>query len=382
MVQKKIRVLVFPAIFNSVKALSSYIDIGVLYVHPEESIHKNFLLEVDDFSGLTVRVFVRRRKSKFLFFKLLNGLLYVIAVIKGYRQITKMFGRADLNHVQVLTRTALLPLCLRLFVNVPFLITERWSRYLSENRRYTGGVRKLVTNYALKKSIGLSTVSYALKNALRDCGLYHPNTSVIPNAVDIDRFFPSYSTNRGKVMFLHASCFHDDAKNIKGLLKAAHMLDTSGYSFSLNIAGSGRDFEEVFAFAKGLSFSNVELNFHGELVGQSLVELFQQSTAFILFSNYETQGSVILEAFCCGVPVIGSNVGGIPEFVNDKNGILVEPGNIDELKNAMLKFIKGQVTYDKQEIRNYAVANYSFDAIAKRYIEFYNSALLEDARKN
>ena len=62
-----------------------------------------------------------------------------------------------------------------------------------------------------------------------------------------------------------------------------------------------------------------------------LEELYSFSDLMLLLSEKESFGLVALEAFACGVPCIGTNVGGIPEVISDgENGYICELGDIDE----------------------------------------------------
>jgi glycosyltransferase involved in cell wall biosynthesis len=63
---------------------------------------------------------------------------------------------------------------------------------------------------------------------------------------------------------------------------------------------------------------------------------FRRATVFVLNSRYEGLSHTLLEACAAGAPVITTNVGGNPEVItDDKNGILVEPGNVAALERAL-----------------------------------------------
>jgi L-malate glycosyltransferase len=64
-----------------------------------------------------------------------------------------------------------------------------------------------------------------------------------------------------------------------------------------------------------------------------------QATALVLPSRSEGMGRVIVEAFCRARPVIGARVGGIPDLVDDHNGILVEPGDTQALADALVRVL-------------------------------------------
>ena len=126
-------------------------------------------------------------------------------------------------------------------------------------------------------------------------------------------------------------------------------------------------------YVNSSQINNVEIVFFGELSGNSLIEQYNLADAFILFSYYENQPCVVLESFSCGVPVIGSEAGGIPELVSSDYGILVEAKDVNALKNAMLKFINHEVAFDCSLLRTRAVENFSNKTVAIQFKLFYSS---------
>ena len=68
--------------------------------------------------------------------------------------------------------------------------------------------------------------------------------------------------------------------------------------------------------------------------------LADDSSALVLPSRSEGMGRVVVEAFCRGRAVVASRVGGIPDLVQDgKNGLLVEPGDLDALADALIRIL-------------------------------------------
>jgi glycosyltransferase involved in cell wall biosynthesis len=84
---------------------------------------------------------------------------------------------------------------------------------------------------------------------------------------------------------------------------------------------------------------------------------------------------VILEALCCGLPVISSCVGGIPEVIDGENGILVESGNIPDLANAMIQMIENYAEYNRKLIAEKAIAFFNYNTVGKQYSDIYNIVL-------
>ena len=99
---------------------------------------------------------------------------------------------------------------------------------------------------------------------------------------------------------------------------------------------------------------------------------FYSADIFCIPSQYEEGlGRVVMESVACGVPVVGSNRGGIPEALNETVSILLDPTH-DNLKNAikMLHMDSEQLKALKMNCRNYAM-NYckqNLDLITRHYV--------------
>ena len=79
----------------------------------------------------------------------------------------------------------------------------------------------------------------------------------------------------------------------------------------------------------------------------------------------------------CSLPIIGSCIGGIPDLVDTENGILVEPGNIDEIKNAILKMKVAKEKRIKmaEANRKKMLECYSWGKIAKMHLSVYQGKI-------
>jgi len=106
----------------------------------------------------------------------------------------------------------------------------------------------------------------------------------------------------------------------------------------LHIAGKGADLEKF----KKLAGDDKRIKFYGFLKHEQLKKLYKKANLLVVPSIwYDNSPTVIYEGFSCGVPVIGSKIGGIPELIEEGyNGFLFEAGNIGELKNILNQGIK------------------------------------------
>lgn len=355
-------------------ALLKKVNVHVLHIAGQKKMKRIFEYtnKLDD--GLETHIlYYRKPSNKNIFTVCLEGLMYGIGTLLGYYYYRKQRPRPDIFHVFVLTRAAILPYILSLFSSTKYYITEVWSRYLPEDGSFNGFFRKRLAKKVVNRSSGITTVSLSLKNALIKHSLGHSNFHVINSVVPAAFFRTKLVTDKKVpvVRFLHVSCFDDYIKNISGMLNAFKMVQDAGFLFDLQLVGSGSDLERMKQYAQNLNLKNTE--FSGKLTGDDLFEAFERANALVLFSNFETQGCVILEAHACGMPVIGSRTGGIPELISEDDGLLVEPGDENALANAIKKIINNYGSYNRQQIRNNAIANYSFENIASKFLNFYDA---------
>jgi glycosyltransferase involved in cell wall biosynthesis len=130
---------------------------------------------------------------------------------------------------------------------------------------------------------------------------------------------------KGKYIFYYGRLSKE--KGILNLINAAKKTNSK-----LKIAGAGPQKEEVLKVIEG--FSNIE--YVGFQSGVDLNNLIKKSSFVVVPSEwYENNPMTIVESFSIGKPVIGSNIGGIPELVNKKTGYIFESGNLESLINSI-----------------------------------------------
>ncbi len=107
----------------------------------------------------------------------------------------------------------------------------------------------------------------------------------------------------------------------------------------------------------------VESKFHffGWIPHNELLNLYAQADVFVMPSLLEAFGVVFLEAMACGIPVIGTRVGGIPELIQDGyNGLLVDPDNPDALAQAIVRVLTDDILWKQLQEAGLKTA-YHFD---------------------
>jgi len=279
----------------------------------------------------------------------------------------------DVVQLNVIQKQGLLALWLKKRYRIPYIIVEHWSGYLPQNgqfMRLPALQRKFYQRIAEEASIIL-TVSDRHAQAMQACGIRNAHWGRIHNVVD-DFFYQSPITNHQSPIttLLHVSCFDERAKNVKGLLRAAKALSEKRQDWRLVLVGTGVDYQEVRAYAASLNIPEGVLEWTGELAPREVAAQFDRADAFVLSSNYENAPVVISESLAKGVPVIATRVGGIPEMIDAQCGLLVSPGQDEELVSAMNRMLDHCHEYNRETIRE-AGRQYAFATVGHQLKAIY-----------
>jgi glycosyltransferase involved in cell wall biosynthesis len=356
------------------EAVSTNCRVKVLYVQPDEKIN-HFEIEEEKRNNLTeLIVYYPVRKQK-QYHKIINTINYCIAYWKGYKLIRHDNFQPDIVHANILTRTVVVAYLLKLLKGTPYLITEHWSRYLPARNSFNGRFRKLISRWVVKNARAILPVSENLKQAMLGHKLENNNYIVVNNVVDNYFFNENLIVHRLKKRIIHVSCFDEQAKNIKGMLRAVFELSKNRQDFELILIGTGKDYNRAKNYADKLFFPKGTIHFLGEKTSEEVANWMHNSDLLLLFSNYETAGVVIAESLICGKPVLTTNVGIAPEYINAKNGKIIPPKNekilLEEL-NFMLDHLD---EYNCNEIKEEVLDKFDYKSIGSQIEKIYTEIL-------
>lgn len=177
-----------------------------------------------------------------------------------------------------------------------------------------------------------------LLNRLLENDFKESKVTYLSNFINVSSIKPAY-TPGGYILFAGRL---SQEKGIMTLLKA--MKNTT---IPLKIAGSGPLAREAEEFATENKLSNI--GFEGYQSGDKLKDLLAESAFVIIPSEwYENNPMIVLEAFAHGKPVIGSDIGGIPEMVvSEETGLLFTPKNHLELSDKIVHLFQNSTLIEK-----------------------------------
>ncbi len=360
------------------EAVSKYAHVNVISVVTVPKLNDVYEVQTKTIKNLSEIIIYTRKAKSFLspLNTIINGWRYIAAHLAAWKILQSTDFIPDITHVHVLTRAGIIALFFKIRYKVPYVITEHWSRYMQHHDGYNGLFRKKLTEKIVRYSSGISTVSNVLKQAMIAANINHRNWQIIPNVVDVYSFKPDNNLKSEKFRFSHISCFEEQSKNMRGILDAVKILKDKNLDFELVMIGDGQDWEDTVRYSKELGLDDV-VSFTGVLEGDKLISMMNTCHCSIIFSFYETFSIVIPENLACGIPVIATSVGGIPEVLPVDFGKLIPSNDIKALAEAMKAMMTEETTYDKEAMIQYVEDHFSYSEVGFRFVRMYREALLK-----
>lgn len=234
-----------------------------------------------------------------------------------------------------------------------------------------------IFNYFLAFSLNSSSKSIAVSEDLAKKMRLMVNDEnkivVIRNAVDTDRFNPTrdksirdkFDVKYDDILVLFVG-YLDTFKGIFELLSAFNHLKSENNNVKLIMVGTGPKKEVMLKILTESGIEN-EVIFTGVVEHQKIHKYYQAADIFVLPSYTEGLPVSVLEAMACGLPVVATHVGGIPEIITDGiNGFLVPPKAEEELIKKLMILINNEHLRD--QFRNNSLKRVKEDFDSKKKI--------------
>src|SRR5690606_1634695 len=328
---------------------------------------RNYEVEINEDSIKEIIVYYKGS-----FFQPFNFFKRLIALNEGYKQVPEI----DLVHLNVTYPAGIFALFLKKFKHKKYVITEDWTGFRKEQFKKINFVERLLIKLILKNSEIILPVSKDLGKSMLQV---YPKKKmkVITNVVNTEIFNLNENPIQNSTKkFLHLSSLKDKHKNVSGMLNVAKQLLDKGFQFEFHLGGTGNS-ELIDHFNLENNTGN-SIFYFPSIPYEKVPEKMREFDCFVLFSNYENQPCVQGESFACGLPFIGTDVGGIKEFLPDDFGFLIEKGRSEELYEAMKKVLENYPFASKNEMNQYAVNHFSTQKISEKFNVVYNQILKND----
>ncbi len=237
-----------------------------------------------------------------------------------------------------------------------------------------------ITKFSIESSDGVTAISDYLSEETRTAFDTDKHIEVIPNFVDTDRFNPGENecsrnmfANPDQKIIMHMSNYRP-VKNATHVVKIFDIIQKKIPS-KLILVGDGPDTGNVMNLVRDLGLSDRVIFLGNQDRVHNILPL---ADLFLLPSGNESFGLAALEALSCGVPVVASIVGGVPELVkSDLNGYLAPIGDIEAMADYSLKILSDDKLHERLSIsaRQNVLENYKIDEVLNKYMAFYEKVL-------
>lgn len=237
-----------------------------------------------------------------------------------------------------------------------------------------------LVKFSIEESDGVTAVSRFLKEKTLTNFNIEKEIQVIYNFIDIEKYKPmeektyrQHVASCGEKVLVHTSNF----RAVKRVTDTIRILEKVKKEIpaKLVLVGDGPDRSECERLAR-------ELDLHKDVVflgkQDALPEILNAADLFLMPSQSESFGLSALEAMSCGIPVVSSSVGGLPELIiHNETGYIAEIGDTDRMAKYAIELLTNEKKYKSfsKNSRERAVKSFDKNLIVPQYLEYYEKVL-------
>jgi glycosyltransferase involved in cell wall biosynthesis len=246
-------------------------------------------------------------------------------------------------------------------------MAERMSYPLLSPRRAAAILGAVIDRRVAQSCDRVIAISQFIKDRVADTSrVPQERISILTNVVDVGLFQPTpREPNRSGILFVGRIAAE---KGVVPLIEAMVFVVRQSPETILSIVGPDQDGTERGSYLQGckelVARLGIEPNvrFPGPVANRKLPDLLRRSRVLAVPSVWgEPLGVVVLEGLACGIPVVASRVGGIPELIDEgRTGLLVPPGDPQTLGRALLSALGDDSLHER-------AASAGPEAVARRH---------------
>ena len=240
--------------------------------------------------------------------------------------------------------------------------------------------------YLARRTAYTTVLNPTVREIFAENGVERDRLVHIPNGVDVEKFEgisdadcdrvrKEYGLSNRPVVFFAGTVM--PRKGVVELVEAAAEVVATGHDDVLFVIAGETDLDEEYMnrVQSIISSAGIEDNvtFTGYLTDSDLLPMYRTSSLFVLPSFEEGFGMVISEAMAAGTPPIASRISGIDQQIDDGNtGLMFEPGDVGELRNALLALLNDPERRKMMGKRSKDRAQqFSWESITDQYVDVY-----------
>jgi len=244
----------------------------------------------------------------------------------------------------------------------------RWYSFIGMQKQVAGRLLRIIT------------VSKSAKDDIsKDFKISIDKFNIVPNGIDNKLFFPMQGVTREKNRIIVTNSADTPLKGLSYLLRAVAEI-TKRRKIRLIVIGSPKKKSGIVKLIKELKIGSL-VTFTGRIDNQKFVREYAKAALAVVPSVYEGFGLPVGEAMACGVPVISTTGGALPEVVGNA-GIVVPPADSDALAKAITELLDNPDMARSLATAGYkrVQENFTWKRAAEKTVEAYQEAISDYRR--
>jgi glycosyltransferase involved in cell wall biosynthesis len=244
----------------------------------------------------------------------------------------------------------------------------RWYSFIGMQKQVAGRLLRIIT------------VSKSAKDDIsKDFKIPTDRFNIVPNGIDTNLFFPMPGVTREKDRIIVTNSADTPLKGLSYLLRAVAQISKKR-KIRLIVIGKPKKKSGIVKLIKELEIGSL-VTFTGRIDNQKFVREYAKAALAVVPSVYEGFGLPAGEAMACGVPVISTTGGALPEVVGNA-GIVVPPADSDALAKAVTKLLDNPDMARTLAAAGYkrVQENFSWKRAAEKTVEAYREAISDYRR--
>ena len=239
----------------------------------------------------------------------------------------------------------------------------RWYSFIGMQKRVSRSLARIIT---VSKS--------AKEDISRDFNIPMEKFSIVPNGIDTKLFYPIADIEREKNRVIVTNSADTPLKGLFFLFQAVAEL-AKIQDIHVTVVGEPKKDGDIVKLVRKLGIGQ-RINFTGRIDGQEFVRQYARATMAVIPSVYEGFGLPVGEAMACGVPVISTTGGALPEVVGDA-GVLVPPADSAALAGAIHELLGNPKKAKKLGLAGYrrVQEHFTWKRAAEKTVAAYREVL-------
>lgn len=330
--------------------LTAEYQVSVIHTHGDPACSR-IEKEIDESDGVfTVRIYHPVSKNK-----LIHWYWQRKALSKALDEVEEV----DLLFAHVILNRGLQFVRAKRFYHCPLIVMEHASYYRKEIREKFGRLQRRIIK---RTSLHINELLACSAFLQEDMKAIFPTTksTVLPNFVDTELFYPSEEKPAGYTRFIHVSTLDESVKDPETLLNGFALAVKAGNPDIRLTIISDQPYEKWQEMAASLGIGG-NVSFAGPMEWSEIAAQMRSHDALLLTSSYETFSIVLAEAWLTGLPTITTPVG-IGKDLDESLGLQIPIGDPQALADALQRLIDQAVAFDRSVIREKGL-EYSEDKV-------------------